>query len=218
MSHYSVYVFQDKKSPTIEEMLAPFDENRTLPEPIIQYTKEQAIQHERDRIERFKNGPYAEWLADKEKYEKATTNPRHLKYLKKEFPKELKWTDAQCYRSLAKYYKDDGMIDKDGNLLTKANPNAKWDWWDIGGRWYGDLVTTSGKKVNETKVGLLDLKKTCVPFAFMTTDGYWHEAGRMGWFATVSDEKPSAVWKREYRNYVRKLKKGVKVTIVDCHI
>jgi hypothetical protein len=32
------------------------------------------------------------------------------------------------------------IVDKDGKLVkavTRTNPNAKWDWWQIGGRWSG---------------------------------------------------------------------------------
>lgn len=32
------------------------------------------------------------------------------------------------------------------------------------------------------------------PFALVTPDGEWHEKGKMGWWAAVSDEKQSTAW------------------------
>jgi hypothetical protein len=37
-------------------------------------------------------------------------------------------------------------LDDDGNGLTRSNPNAKWDWYSIGGRWLGELILKKGKK------------------------------------------------------------------------
>lgn len=221
MSHYSVYVFQDKNSKSIEEILAPFDENLILPKHV-EYTKEQAIQKVRAEIESYRKGLYAEYLADPEKYKKGCTNEAHIKYLEEEFPKKLKWTDEECYESIARYYRDPDdkylSVAKNGDLMTKLNSQSKWDWYQVGGRWFGDLVTIDGKKVNETTVGKLDQKKTPTPFAFITIDGEWHEHGRMGWWGCVSDEKSAYKWGHEYKEYLKSLKKSVRVTVVDCHI
>lgn len=42
--------------------------------------------------------------------------------------------------------------DEDGNTYMR-NPNAKWDWWTVGGRWDGELMTTEGKMVNSARKG-----------------------------------------------------------------
>lgn len=48
---------------------------------------------------------------------------------------------------VAKYF--GAKLDEDGNLLTTSNPNSKWDWYSIGGRW-GDEESDYGETVGET--------------------------------------------------------------------
>ena len=147
MSHFAVAVFTEPNGKTVEELLAPYDENIEY-EPYIQYTKEQAIAKVRKEIEDYKNGTYAKYLADPEKYEAEHTNKNHIDYLKNEFPKRLAWTDEECYQHEAQFYDyDDGdsMIDEDGNLLSTYNPNSKWDWYVIGGRFSGGLKAKNGE-------------------------------------------------------------------------
>ena len=50
----------------------------------------------------------------------------------------LKWTDEECYQDAIKYA-DEENIAPDGSLRNTYNPNAKWDWYQIGGRWAGNL-------------------------------------------------------------------------------
>lgn len=61
------------------------------------------------------------------------------------------------------------------------------------------------------------LPKDFVPFALVTPDGYWHERGKMGWFACVSDEKSKEDWETEVRRLLAEHKHCVAVA-VDCHI
>lgn len=35
---------------------------------------------------------------------------------------------------------------EDGKFYRFTNPNAKWDWWTIGGRWSGMFLDTNGQK------------------------------------------------------------------------
>lgn len=37
-----------------------------------------------------------------------------------------------------------------------TNPNAKWDWWVVGGRWSGLLQLKNGKTANICKIGEID--------------------------------------------------------------
>ena len=228
MSHFSVYVFTKKNGKSVEDLLAPYDENLTMA-PYVQYTREQAIAKVRKEQEDYKNGEiYQEYLKDPIAYEEKccgyNNDPdridKHIDYLKNVFPKELEWTDEECYQSEAKWY-EEHMIDKDGNLLSTYNPNSKWDWYEEGGRFSGNLVTKNGREVNEDWVSKIDWDKTYTPFAYVTPDGVWHERGKMGWWAIVTDEKDKDEWEYEYKEMIRGYlspEKEIEVTVVDCHI
>lgn len=42
--------------------------------------------------------------------------------------------------------------DEEGNALSTYNPNSKWDWYVIGGRWDGSIRTKESQKVNYAKI------------------------------------------------------------------
>lgn len=55
------------------------------------------------------------------------------------------------------------------------------------------------------------------PFAFVK-DGVWHEKGKMGWFACVSDEKEATEWASEFITMFESLPDDTLITVYDCHI
>lgn len=226
MSHFCVYVFS--KDTDVESLLAPYDENIEVV-PYVKYTREQAIAEVRKEIEDYKNSLYAEFLADpkayKEKAKKTAFNEEryksHINYLENEFPKMLEWTDEECYEYKAKWYKDNDMIDDNGNLLSTYNPKSKWDWYSQGGRWGNGLILKNGELTDEDYISEIDWEKSGRPFAFITPDGEWHERGEMGWWACVSNEKDSNDWESEYNNAIQKMlneDEEIMVTLIDCHI
>lgn len=46
------------------------------------------------------------------------------------------------------------VTDEDGETY-KRNPDAKWDWWEIGGRWPNRLLLTDGRRLNRSTRDLL---------------------------------------------------------------
>ena len=68
------------------------------------------------------------------------TRDEAIKEGKERYKNEPNMTDADYYSQIASMY-DDDMIDDDGNLLTTYNPDSKWDWYRIGGR-FCDLLET----------------------------------------------------------------------------
>lgn len=48
---------------------------------------------------------------------------------------------------------------KDGRYGRWTNPNAKWDWWAVGGRWSGSLIKKDGEVVDSCKKSELDYGK-----------------------------------------------------------
>ena len=139
MSHYTVAVFTDPKNSgeSVDSLLAPYNENIRV-ERYLSTTKRQAIEYERKRIQ-SKKEDYEEYLADPEKYIQehysGDTECYPFRYLTEEFPPQLEWTDEQCYQNYIKYI-DKEFIDPDtGDIWSTYNPNSKWDWYAIGGRW-----------------------------------------------------------------------------------
>lgn len=52
-------------------------------------------------------------------------------------------------------------LDENGQVIdffTSTNPNAKWDWYVIGGRWENMLRTKQGELVNSCTLGELDFE------------------------------------------------------------
>ena len=211
MSHFCVYVFHDENT-TVDELLAPYDENIEFA-PYVLYTKEQAIAKVRSEIEDFKNRIYKEYLADPDKYkENWGNNKNHIDYLENEFPKKLNWTDEECYEDIAKWKREDGMVDEDGSILSTYNPKAKWDWYQVGGRWNNSIPG------NEVKMTEVNIDKIDPPYAFVTPDGEWVERGEMGWFGISSNEMNEDEWDAKFREYLKTLDKDIVLTLVDCHI
>lgn len=142
MSHFCVLVIGSD----VEEQLAKYDENLDVEMHLVA-TKEECIMRKRKWIEEYKEGLYALYLENPEKYREKCNNPGHLKYIEEEFPKMLEWTDEQCYEDYIKGYREDiedgaiyCEIHKDGSLWKNTNDgNAKWDWWCQGGRYRGRL-------------------------------------------------------------------------------
>lgn len=138
MSHFTVAVITRGRPSEegLEAILAPYDENR---EVLHYITKEQLIARVRENITSYAETCYADYLKDKDKYvAKYKDNPNHIKYITKTFPEKLKWTDEQCYtEALSDYEAEDIM--PDGSVKSTYNPNSKWDWWQVGGRWAGYL-------------------------------------------------------------------------------
>lgn len=218
MSHFITLVFTKENGRTVDELLAPYDENIEYA-PYVRYTKEQAIAEVRQEIEEYKNGLYAKYLENPEEYERKCHNEAHLDYLKNQFPQKLNWTDEECYKEMTKFYGED-MIKPNGDILSTYNPNAKYDWYVQGGRWDRYLPTLHGETVNEAAVNEIDWEKIEAPFAFITPIGEWYEQGEMLYFAIVAHEKEKSDWETEFKEFVKSLKDkdNIYVTVVDCHI
>lgn len=214
MSHFCTYVFTKKNGRSVEELLAPYDENITVT-PYVEYTREQAIVKVRKEIEEYKNDLYAKYLKDPKAYAE-NCNEGHLCYIRDKFPKKLNWTDDECYEDMKNYYSED-MIKPNGDLLSTYNPNSKWDWYTVCGRWNKCINTLDGRHVNEAFVHEVNWKDS-TPFSFITPIGEWCEKGKMGWWAVVFNEKEKSDWETEFKKFVDGLDEDTMVTIVDCHI
>ena len=156
MGHYSVAVFQDpkQKRTTLEDLLQPFCEENVCPRYI---TKAEIIERQRKEIEDFNESTYKKYLADPEGYERNTKNTAHINYLKNEFPLRLKWTDEECYQHGLHYY-DEDAVRPDGSVFYTYNPNSKWDWYSIGGRFQNLIPLKGGGFTDEASMDDVDIE------------------------------------------------------------
>lgn len=119
-------------------------------------------------------------------------------------------------------------LDEDDNLLSTYNPNSKWDWYCVGGRWNGFLVLKERKEdgsiieVNEAYFNEIDwdyMKEwNRIPFCFVNEDGEWYEKGEMGWFAITTNEMEEDTWRATFEEYINTVEDDCLVTVVDFHI
>lgn len=97
-----------------------------------------------------------------------------------------------------------------------SNPNSKWDWFVLGGRYDGCLKLHNGNSCNQAEKKDVDLSEL-ITFALVKEDK-WYERGEMGWFASVANEKPADQWESEFKQLVENLPDETILSIYDCHI
>jgi hypothetical protein len=124
-----------------------------------------------------------------------------------------------------------------GICKTTYNPNSKWDWWRIGGRWNGRIrnkyrggedggfnFNKEFETVKENMSSVFNLLKDyeidkelehIYPFAILTPEGEWIEKGNMGWWGIVTNEKED--WKKSVISIYEKYKNNLIISL-DCHI
>lgn len=230
MSHFTVLVIGDNP----EEQLAPFDENIELPR-YLAHTKEQLIEISRKRIKDFENGLYADYLKDPEEYLK-NSFPAHAEYIVNKFPKKLNFTDDECYQDEIRFYEPED-IDENGGVYSTYNPNSKWDWYQLGGRWRGFYKLKDGKTgelgqlswANDEPVGdntadsalkgNIDFENIDQYRTFaVVKDGVWYERGEMGWWGIVINPKSGDAWDEEFDKLISNLPDDTLLSVYDCHI
>jgi hypothetical protein len=236
VSHFSVLVVGDD----IENQMAPFDENRETPRYMAR-TRAQIVADGRRSIERYRDGIYAEYLADPAKYiEEHSNNAAHIRYLRDEFPLKLAFTDEEVYADEVSW---GGDFDEDGNEWSESNPQGYWDYWRVGGRWAGHLPLRNGRDghmeplswewtdgymaaekpnaethADRARKGDVNLEALDPTFAILH-DGEWVARGEMGWFGALRDEHvPEEDWPKRWHDYVADLPDDVMLTVVDCHV
>lgn len=134
MSHYTVAVItksNPEDSHELEKLLAPFDENLSV-EPYIHRTREEIIKqgkiHKQEWIDRVNE------VESKDKLVEYLISPSY-RWCRDLLNAE---TDDEFYN--AEVYEDMVGPNSDDEYST-YNPDSKWDWYQIGGRWSGLLLS-----------------------------------------------------------------------------
>ena len=169
MSHATVMVIQDSKhKKTIRDLMAPYDENLEV-EPRIAQTFSELVEEAKSAVAHYREdagikaaiagmSPKA-WIkkygSDLASEEGNMNSYEWHKKIGESLVEELsgKWTDKDYHDFII-----DGsdIIDEDGNRLTTYNPESKWDWYVVGGRWSGLLIKKDGSRVDSAAAKDID--------------------------------------------------------------
>lgn len=136
MSHFLLAVIhhkQDDLETYLQQALAPYEESPELDSPYLQF------QDETEEVLRIWNSPDVEyagqWLHDSETGEKIRFEFDHGESANREYKM------SECYLDFDMYLNDwFGYEERDGKYGYWYNPNSKWDWWTIGGRYHSRII------------------------------------------------------------------------------
>lgn len=154
MSHFVVMVTNTDEEP-VDSQLERFNEQGEADDYFME--KEYAVEKNWDSIKEYVDNEvkwYEGRLNDKE------TKPDQKEYFNKciaEIKSILKAKNLEEALELVKNH-DGGSIDE-GGVYHIYNPNAKWDWYSIGGRWDAWLVNKMGIGTNVCKIKDIDFDK-----------------------------------------------------------
>lgn len=148
----------------------------------------------------------------------------------------------ECYEKHGRYWNGNGWRkDSTGEWqeFSTYNPDSKWDWYSLGGRWSGAFIILkdgchgaigeSGAFDNEVGVDSarkcdIDFdaikergRETFIPFAVLYNDE-WIEKGSMGWFGVHTDTYTDEEWEDIVWNIVEGLPDETLISFYDCHI
>lgn len=170
MSHFTVAVITEDIG-RLEELLEPYYEGREV-EPYIEMTKQELIDEHKVLMEGIKTGEI-KYLVERDKEENL------LGMTQEEFSK---WYHG-------------GTFDEEGNLLTTYNPNSKWDWYVVGGRWRNLLKLKDGSRADYAKIKDIDFSPDMV--AYKKAERFW-EIVVEGQPLKEGEEAPFNLYKEQY--------------------
>lgn len=230
MSHFALLVITPNGTPEeAEELLKPFDENLSV-EP---YTKpcwclgtlaKIRVQDQLDKEFPLKELQFEfhsrKDIRDATEESKLAGNFGFSSYIDDEWDKFYEHPRQMRRRDLMGEQPDQNQVDPNcidccgsGVEQSTYNPNSKWDWYRIGGKWsemvHGWQQITAGEFV--TKIVDDEPFRT---FAVLTPDG-WFEKSKLYGRYDACDENPE--WPAIYDDLLRKYK-DMRVLVYDCHI
>ena len=125
-------------------------------------------------------------------------------------------TPEDRYREYAQFHEH---FNAQGEPLTTYNPDSKWDWWVVGGRWNGWITGNKCASPESVEDNLAPVEQAIqrgvIPHAIITPDGQWHEHGKLGWWAILLTENED--WNAQAREILSGYP-GHHLLIIDAHI
>lgn len=116
-------------------------------------------------------------------------------------------------------------IEIDGHKY-RDNPNAKWDWYSLGGRWSGMIKVKKGKYgqhgspgVFKNKTGIDSaIKKDIANFDKILTNSFLKEGVWSSKDEYAYNKDGETAWKIRFLLLKESVKDNERISIVDCHI
>ena len=103
------------------------------------------------------------------------TRQQAIDYVRKNNARMADKSDDECWQFFTEGY-DRDMVDEEGNLYTTYNPQSRWDWWVVGGRWSGLLRLKNGTTADSARIADIDFSprkaqyKACLRFWDVVVD------------------------------------------------
>jgi len=205
LSHYSVTVVT-KEKPTgeiLNTVLAPFYEVECTGEFLLPFVEtiditDEALHEYNSRDQKDQQKPFELYV--KEYYDAVLiSSDIDIKNINKPF--------------ILQYVVNEETGQQELKVYRKTNPNAKWDWWTVGGRWAGLF---DGETIVQKKRFVYNIEEHAT-FAFLYNDE-WIERGQVGWWGMVSDESTEEDWFASVKKIYDAIPEDHYLTVVDCHI
>ena len=249
MSHFTITVAvpeiveADQVYNAVDSALAGYCETSNQI-PHLDRTRAELIAEVRALHESIRTTAYAQYCQDPDAYA-ATATETQVAWFRGDdadggFPAALGWTDDQIVAHERDKWGSD-LITENGDCYSFTNPEGKWDWWTVGGRWGGAWTLRKGAVgnteiatepsafgLNETAAdpSRTDCARKCdliaetvtASFAYIDLYGQWHEQGTMGWFGMVSGEQPESEWDEQYQAWFASLPDATWLVNIDAHV
>ena len=116
-----------------------------------------------------------------------------------------------CPKEYLKFF--DG---EDGCPGYYENPNAKWDWYEVGGRWK-NMLKLKERGGDQARMEEIENWSGVSTFAVLL-NGEWVERGEMGWWGIVTNEETDDSWESQIKDIKKRVNPTDIITIIDCHI
>lgn len=131
-------------------------------------------------------------------------------YIQREDVEEVELPFSYSYLTVEEFAKEwDGYEMHEGRFGRWTNPNKKWDWWQIGGRYSGRLFTVGrSSPCDQARKGDLDLTSMAANKAAGRLEGVTDVYTKIMLKLPVddrSDERIAELW-REYNTLIAKLR------------
>jgi hypothetical protein len=155
MSHFTCLIIH-KDEENIKDVLQPYHEYEstgTEDEYVIDVDKTADVQEYLDReiyYGKRKEGGAWDYEYSIERAETQLNN--HVKATRAQYFKAAGMTQEEIDEEIRDYH---GYKKRGNQWIDHTNPNAKWDWWVMGGRWSGLLRVKKGAEAQRGENGIM---------------------------------------------------------------